>query len=147
MIKYSKIRYQYDDCRFSFSNRILLKSFILNLIRKEGFSCKSLDFIFTNDEALREMNVSFLKHTDYTDILTFPLSTNGEPIEGEIYISIDRIRENADKYGVSFQDELRRVIFHGVLHLCGYKDKTKKEKELMRSKEDHYLLLFKKKLR
>jgi rRNA maturation RNase YbeY len=85
-----------------------------------------------------EINQKYLEHDFYTDIITFDLSETGA-VRGEIYISIDRVRENARKLGVSFKSELHRVIFHGMLHLCGYNDKTKAEKEKIRAKEDQYL--------
>ena len=98
----------------------------------------SVNFIFCSDRVLLEINQKFLKHDFYTDILTFNLSET-ESIQAEIYISIDRVRENSLKLGVSIKSELLRVIFHGVLHLCGYNDETKGEKKEIREKEDHYL--------
>lgn len=99
----------------------------------------SLNYIFCTDKRLLEINRQYLKHDFYTDIITFPLSAPKMPVEAEIYISIDRVRENAKTLDVSFKTELHRVIFHGALHLCGYGDKTKGEKEKMRGKEDKYL--------
>jgi probable rRNA maturation factor len=91
------------------------------------------------------MNRDFLQHDYYTDIITFGLSEKGEPVEAEIYISLDRVKDNAATLKTTFKEETLRVIFHGALHLCGYKDKKKSEIALMRSKEDHYLRLFEKK--
>ena len=90
------------------------------------------------------MNEHFLNHPDYTDILTFPLSDKGEPISGEIYISIDRIRDNSLIFNNNFRTEFLRVLFHGALHLCNYDDHTAKEIKMMRAREDFYLDLFKK---
>ena len=101
-----------------------------------------LNYIFCSDKELLRINQEFLGHDFYTDIVTFELSETPGKIQGEIYISIDRVKENAKKLGVSFKSELHRVIFHGALHLCGYGDKTKSEKEEMRETEDYYLELY-----
>lgn len=127
---------------FRLNNRRSLKEFISGIFKKEGFKLESLDYIFCSDEYLLKMNQDFLKHDYYTDIITFDLSSSGETITGEVYISIDRVRENASTNGQSFKDELHRVMFHGALHLCGYKDKSKTNKALMTKMEDHYLSKF-----
>jgi len=99
-----------------------------------------LNYIFCSDETLLNINRQYLKHDYYTDIITFNLSENKEKkITGEIYISLDRVRDNAGKMKLPLNHELARVIFHGALHLCGYKDKTKKEKQEMTKREDFYL--------
>ncbi|WP_315819080.1 rRNA maturation RNase YbeY [Paraflavitalea speifideaquila] len=90
-----------------------------------------------------EINRQYLQHDYFTDIITFNLSSHPAPVIGEIYISIDRVRDNAQQFSTTFRDELHRVIFHGALHLCGYKDKTAKEEKLMRAKEDEYLTRYK----
>jgi rRNA maturation RNase YbeY len=95
-----------------------------------------------NDEELCDINRRFLKHDTYTDIITFDLSSAPDNIEGEIYISLDRVTENALIYGTSIKEEFLRVMFHGVLHLLGYKDKSKKEKLHMRKAEDDCLILY-----
>src|SRR4030095_1393570 len=100
-----------------------------------------ISYIFCDDDYLLKLNEKFLHHRTYTDILTFDYS-DGEKINAEIYISTDRIKENAQKFKVSFDEELRRVILHGVLHCIGYTDKTKKLQSKMREKENEYLLLF-----
>src|SRR6218665_441943 len=120
-------------------NRTALKSFIQTIFRKEKKKLSGLNYIFCSDKRLLEINQQFLQHDYYTDIITFGLSVPGAPIEGEIYISTDMVRDNAQNHDSSFTRELHRVIFHGVLHLCGYKDKTPSEEKLMRAKEDHYL--------
>ena len=102
----------------------------------------SLVYIFCDDEYLLNINRRFLKHDYYTDIITFDLSEEGSSIIGEIYISIDRVNENAAIHGSTTEQEINRVIFHGVLHLCGYKDKTAKQKLTIRKKEDKYLREF-----
>ncbi|MHA4846555.1 rRNA maturation RNase YbeY [Flavitalea antarctica] len=113
----------------------------LAVIEKKQF--ESLTYVFCSDEYLLEINRQYLKHDFYTDIITFDLSAGKDtPKVGEIYISLDRVRENAKVHGVTFQTELLRVVFHGALHLCGYKDKTAKESAQMRLLEDKYLALF-----
>ena len=124
------------------SNRVLLKKFIVLVFKKEGVSLAGLDIIFCDDAYLLELNRQFLQHDFYTDILSFPLSGINEPLQGEIYISIPRVRDNAKDSGSSFQTELHRVIFHGLLHFCGYKDKTKADLRKMRSMEDKYLMAY-----
>ncbi len=120
-------------------DRTPLKSFLQKIFRWEKRKLSGLNYIFCSDKELLKINQEYLGHNYYTDIVTFELSENPGHIQAEIYISIDRVRENAKILGVSFRSELHRVIFHGALHLCGYRDKTKREKEVMRTKEDHYL--------
>ena len=120
-------------------NRIKLKKFIRQLFEHEGCKLGSLVYIFCSDEYLIQLNNDFLSHNYFTDILTFDLSTNEKVIDGEIYISVDRVKENAKNFKNSFEQELHRVIFHGALHLCGFKDKSKTDTVEMRKKEDEYL--------
>jgi probable rRNA maturation factor len=127
--------------KISLKERTKLKSFIQMIFKKEGFKLKSLNYIFCSDEYLLQLNQQFLKHDYYTDIITFDFSTSKEK-EGEIYVSIDRVKDNAKRLNTGFNNELHRVIFHGALHLCGYKDKSKNELQLMRDKEDRYLKLY-----
>jgi len=108
------------------------------MFRKEKKGLSALNYIFCTDKRILDINRQFLKHNFYTDIITFDLSET-DRIYAEIYISIDRIKENAKKLGFSFKSELHRVIIHGALHLCGYNDKTKVEKLNMREKEEVYL--------
>jgi rRNA maturation RNase YbeY len=109
------------------------------LFAKEGFKVAHLNFVFCSDEYLLLLNKSHLNHNTYTDIITFPFSNEGEAVLSDIYISVERVKENAENFSQSFKRELHRVIFHGVLHLCGYKDKTLSEKKMMREKETYYL--------
>ena len=125
---------------FRIPTRTLLKKSIINLFRKENKSLESLSIIFCSDDYLLDINRKYLNHDYYTDIITFDLSAGDETI-GEIYISADRITENASKFEVPISTELTRVIFHGCLHLCGYEDKTAQQKKIMRAKENHYLAL------
>ena len=109
---------------------------------EEGVRFKSVSYIFCSDEYLLKLNQEYLKHDTLTDILTFSLSNSPLDVVAEIYISIERVQENAETLKTPFPDELRRVMIHGILHLCGYSDESKKEKSEMRGKEDHYLSLF-----
>ena len=116
-----------------------LKEFIRKLARKEGYKIASLNYIFCSDEYLLDINRRYLDHDFYTDIVTFQLSGDSMNLEAEIYISVDRVRDNAAKFDEAFNVELHRVIFHGALHLCGFKDKRKEEARVMREKENDYL--------
>ena len=137
----AKVNFFYEVSDFTLRDRILLKSFIETIFRRERRSLASLNYIFVTDAKLLQINRDFLKHDYYTDIITFDLST-GPAIAGEIYISIDRVKENALEQGQSFKGELHRVIFHGVLHLCGFKDKTQSDALIMRKMEDKYLKIY-----
>lgn len=110
-------------------------------ITSEGKILADLNYIFCTDEYLYSINLEYLNHKTYTDIITFDNSEEADSIQGDIFISIDRVKENAGKLNVSFEQELHRVIIHGVLHLVGYSDKTPRQKSLMRKKEDAYLSL------
>lgn len=132
----SKVQFHAIHGPFTLRERNALKAYLIRLLKRKGKQLESLQFIFCSDAYLLGINQQFLQHDDYTDIITFDLSPKKGPLVGEIYISIDRIRENAAIYGVSFGRELHRVIFHGVLHLCGYKDKTPKDKLEMNRQED-----------
>ncbi len=120
-------------------NKKLLKVFILELFAKERKKIKKITYIFCSDKQIININKIFLKHNYYTDIISFDLSQLPEETEAEIYISIDRVKDNASKEGVSFNEELHRVIFHGALHFCGYNDKKREEAKEMRKKENQYL--------
>jgi probable rRNA maturation factor len=128
--------------KVSLKDRTQLKRFLTSLFKKEKKPLAELNYIFCSDQYLLEINRQFLQHDFYTDIITFPLSDPGQPISGEIYISVDRVRENAAAFGSSIRKELHRVIFHGALHLCGYKDKSPRDEKLMRKMEDRYLALY-----
>jgi probable rRNA maturation factor len=142
MVKKPTVYFHFEVPRFFFPDRSRLKQFILLLFKKEGTSLDTLHYVFCSDEYLLEINRQFLNHNYYTDIITFPLSASGEPVMADIYISVDRVRENAQLFHTSFKRELHRVIFHGALHLCGYKDKTGPQSKLMREKEEVYLKAF-----
>ena len=123
--------------------RRLLKKFIIQLFFKEGKFLQSIDIIFCSDDYLLEINKQHLQHDFYTDIITFDLSESlANSIIGELYISVDRVKDNAALRNQEFSIELLRVIFHGLLHLCGFKDKTAKDIQTMRQKEEEYLNLY-----
>jgi probable rRNA maturation factor len=136
-----KIRFHKAPAK-DFPDKKRLKECLITTLQNQGLSLSSLQYTFTSDEELRKMNVEFLAHDYYTDILTFDLSEQPSEIEGDIYISRDRVRENALRESVNTEEEFCRVIAHGLLHLCGYKDKTKTEKEAMRIAEDNFISLF-----
>ena len=134
----SKICFFFEHNSFSLQHRTELKVFIETLFQKERKKLASINYIFCSDKRLLEINQQFLRHDYYTDIITFDFSET-DATQAEIYISIDRVKDNAKTEGVSFKSELHRVIFHGALHLCGYKDKKKGERKIMREKEGLYL--------
>ncbi len=137
-----KINFYFLDRSPDLKDRARLKRFIENLFILENKKLSKLSCIFCSDKHLLGINNDFLKHDFYTDVITFDLSSAKMETEGEIYISVDRVKDNAKNEGVSFTEELHRVIFHGILHLCGYKDKKKKEALIMRTIEDKYLKLY-----
>lgn len=137
----SKVNFFLASPGFSLRKRTVLKAFIEGLFRKEKKGLLYINYIFCSDKRLLDINRTYLKHDYLTDIISFDLS-NDEKTIGEIYISIDRVRENAQDNGVSFNNELHRVIFHGALHLCGYKDKKRADQLRMRKGEDKYLSLY-----
>lgn len=137
--KTKKIQFNYLEGSFYLPSRTTLKDFILSLFRKEGLKVGAVNYIFCSDQYLLKINKDFLDHNTYTDIITFQYTVPGMPVHADIYISIDRVRENARLYHIAFIKELYRVMFHGALHLCGYKDKSDKDIRLMRLKEDFYL--------
>ena len=126
----------------SLRERTRLKTFIAALFRREKARLGQLQYVFCSDGYLLDINRQYLKHDYYTDIITFDLSDPGHPINAEIYISVDRVRENAREFNSSVQQELHRVIFHGALHLCGYTDKGEAAAKEMRKMEDKYLSLY-----
>lgn len=136
-----RVNFFNQDISFKLPNPRKTSLWIKSAIKKEGFTLSQLNYIFCSDDSLREMNIQYLKHKTYTDIITFDNSEEDGKIEGDIFISIDRIRENSEKLKTEFTEELHRVLIHGVLHLVGYSDKTPPAKARMRKKEDTYLSL------
>ena len=136
------IQFFFLQHNISLSKRTSLKQFIQTIFKREKKQLQGLTYIFCSDEYLLEINKNHLQHDYYTDIITFDLSEVAGKIKGEIYISTDRVRENAATIGSSINEELHRVIFHGALHLCGYKDKNSAQSKEMRNMEDKYLGLY-----
>ena len=123
----------------NFPHKILVRKTILRIFKEENKDIKALNFIFCSDAYLLKINRMYLGHNQYTDIITFDLSSVRKEIIADVYVSSDRVKENAHKLAVSRADEYLRVIIHGALHLCGYKDKTTEDKRKMRKAEDYYL--------
>ena len=137
-----KIFFNNADCKFNLTEKKRLKIFISNIFLLENKALERIDYVFCSDDYLLDINKRFLQHDNFTDIITFPLSDNGQPIVAEIYISLDRVKENALEHKTSIFNETLRVLFHGALHLCGYADKTSSQKFLMRGKENFYINMF-----
>jgi probable rRNA maturation factor len=131
----SRVCFFFEYKKFTLKSREHLKTFIESVFRKHKKKVSSINYIFCSDKRLLEINRQFLGHDYYTDIITFDLSET-DLIDAEVYISVERVKENARKLGTSLKSELHRVIFHGVLHLCGFPDKTFKQKQKMRQMED-----------
>lgn len=138
------ITFHAEGVRSRLQNRRRLKAFLQHqlLAQKPLLKRISLTYIFMTDENLLDINRRFLNHDTYTDIITFPLVNTGEELESEIYISTDRVAENAAQFGQSYRHELHRVLFHGALHLCGLRDKTKQEQDAMRAAEDAWIAAY-----
>jgi rRNA maturation RNase YbeY len=123
---------------FIFKEEQILKDWIMNVVQENGFEVGEINYVFCDDEYLHKLNVEFLKHDTLTDIISFD-NTLGKLLNGDIFISIDRINDNAKDYKVTFEEELHRVMIHGVLHYMGFKDKTDDDKKDMRNKENQAL--------
>jgi probable rRNA maturation factor len=136
-----RISFHNADIIFSQKNKLATKIWLKNVANARGFSVSDIQYIFCSDEYLLDINRNFLQHDYFTDIITFDLSEKKGELYSEIYISIPRVKENAKDFGVTFQEELYRVMAHGVLHLCGLKDKTPQQEKKMREAEDQALLM------
>lgn len=130
-----------EEIVFSLRQPTQVKNWLKEIAKQEGYKIDDLNYIFCTDEFLLKMNEEYLQHDTYTDIITFDLSEDEGGINGEIYISLERVADNAKKFKTEKEDELHRVIVHGLLHLVGYKDKNHAEKAGMREKEDACLAL------
>ena len=141
-------RFYEQEVKSALKDKRKLSAFLDSLVTKyrKGTRKSDLTYIFCSDEHLLQMNRQFLQHDTFTDIITFDLSDGDDVLMGEIYISVDRVKENAEKFGTSYKDELHRVIFHGALHLCGFKDKKTADKTIMRAKEDESIAAYNKAL-
>ena len=128
----------YSENQFKLNDEEEISKWISSVITSEGCIEGEITYIFCDDEYLHKLNLQFLNHDTLTDIISFDNSL-GKEVHGEIYISTQRVEENAKEYNVTFEDELHRVIIHGILHYCGYKDKSKADQEIMRTKENDAL--------
>ena len=127
-----------EEIEFQIENNHSITVWINSVIDENKYLPGTINYIFSSDEYLLKLNQQYLEHDTYTDIITFDYST-GKVLSGDIFISIDRVKENALKFKKTFENELHRVMIHGILHLCGFKDKTDAESKEMRQREDHYL--------
>lgn len=139
-IEKSKISFFNEEISFALKNKNHLRFWIDAALQNEQSFKYLINYIFCNDNYLYNLNIKYLDHDTFTDIITFDYSDEA-CTSGDIYISVDRVKENSLKFNTSFNSELCRVMIHGILHLCGYKDKTRMEKKLMTEKEDYYLSL------
>ena len=148
--KSGTLRFHSESIDFNLKSKLRLKEWIAGAIAAEGAQTGEINFIFCDDDYLLELNRQYLSHDTYTDIITFDYSEEAKEqrpkanlqISGDIFISVERVRENAGKFNTTFERELHRVIIHGVLHLLGHKDKSAADKSEMRKKEDYYISLF-----
>lgn len=136
------ISFNKADANATLANRVALKSFIEKRVKKEGYTIDSLTYVFCSDKYLLKINKDFLSHDYFTDIISFDLSEVPGQLIGEVYISVDRVKDNAKTHGTSLKEELHRVIFHGALHFCGYKDKKPSDAKKMREMEDRWLYAY-----
>jgi rRNA maturation RNase YbeY len=132
----------FSETEFRIENKEKIARWINHIIKKEGFEQGEISYVFCDDDYLLRLNEKYLEHDTLTDILTFD-SSNSDRLNGDIFISVERVKENAKEYTTTFSNELHRVMIHGILHLCGYKDKSETESKTMKRKEDEALLLLK----
>jgi rRNA maturation RNase YbeY len=135
----ARISFAYQLAYRGPENKARLRDFLVRLAGREGYGIDELNYVICSDKYLLQINQAYLSHDYYTDIITFDLRETAGAIKGEIYISLDRVRDNAKTWRQPVYKELHRVIFHGLLHLCGYKDTLKADQSLMHQKEDFYL--------
>ena len=131
-----------EEINFEPKEKLIRKRWLKSIATKAGFNIKELNYVFCSDEYLYRMNLEYLNHETYTDIITFDNSEKEFDIAGDIFVSIDRVNENAKTHNQEVDTELNRVLVHGLLHLMGYKDKTKEESTLMRQKEEESINLY-----
>lgn len=134
------ITYNFIDVTFPIDEE-RYNGWISSIVKNENKSIEEINYIFCNDDYLHDLNIKFLNHDTYTDIITFDNSL-GDTLISDIFISLDRVKENATSYNVCYEDEVHRVMAHGVLHLCGYKDKVDQDIAIMRIKEDEAIDMF-----
>lgn len=136
-----KIYFFLEEVNFNLKDKRKIRDWIIKTVENEDYKVGVLNYIFTNDSILLQLNKEYLNHSTLTDIITFDMSENDGEIDGDIYISIDRAKENAREFKVPLTNEVNRLLIHGVLHLIGYKDKTEEDRQEMRAKEEFYLSL------
>jgi rRNA maturation RNase YbeY len=137
-----KIQFFSENITFRLPNKARIRSWLLSVIQSEKKKAWYINYIFCDDLYILELNKTYLDRDYFTDVISFSYSEEPGTVSGDIFISIDRVRENADKFGQSFDSEIRRIMVHGLLHLTGYRDRLKNEKKRITKKEDHYLSLF-----
>ena len=135
------VAFYFEDTDFKLRHKTRIKEWLRLVAESEVFTLGNISVIFCSDNYILDINQKYLHHDYFTDIITFDYSEGGR-ISGDLFISVDSVRENSVEYGTEFEDELHRVIVHGILHLIGYDDHTEDEIKTMRSKEDYYLSLF-----
>ncbi|EJF53147.1 metalloprotein, YbeY/UPF0054 family [Saprospira grandis DSM 2844] len=135
------IEFYTEDIDYKLPQAEQMESWLQAIAKREGLDIEALSFIFCSDAYLLPMNQEYLQHDTLTDVITFQYQEEGQPVSGDIFISVERCRENAEKFEVLAQNEIHRVMAHGLLHLLGYKDKSKEEAQLMRQKENESLEL------
>lgn len=135
------VRFNAHDVHFRLPKTTEARRWIIEAIKAEGFRIDNLQYVWCSDSYLHDVNKQYLDHDTFTDVITFDYSDDSLNIQGDVFISIDRVRENARLVGNTATDELHRVMIHGALHLCGYRDKTSSERSEMTEKEDYYLSL------
>lgn len=131
------ISFNYET-KFQLENETDISKWISSVISSEKFKEGDINYVFCDDDYLLKLNIKFLNHNTLTDIISFDDSI-GKILQGDIFISVERVKENAENFNVSFQEELNRVMVHGILHYCGYKDKTKTDSKIIRRKENFYI--------
>lgn len=136
------INFFIEDTEFKLKGKNNFKSWLKKVADNEGFKVKDLNYIFCSDEYLHKINVDYLDHDTLTDIITFDNSEDESTIDGDIFVSIERVKENSETLNTVFDEELKRVIVHGLLHLCGYDDNSVEDKAEMRHLESEYILIF-----
>jgi probable rRNA maturation factor len=141
MAKSSKIYFFLEEASYNLRNKRKIREWIIKSAENEEYTIGVVNYILTSDNILLQLNKEYLRHFTLTDIITFDLSEKKSELTGDIFISIDRARENAKKFKVSLPGELNRLFIHGILHLMGYKDKSQEERRLMSEKEEFYLSL------
>lgn len=133
------IRFFTEDVAYTLPQKQLTRQWLSQEAKREGYAVGDLNYIFCSDEYLLQVNRDYLQHDYYTDIITFDQSQAGGKIEGDVFVSVERVADNAGQLGVPAGQEMRRVLAHGLLHLCGYHDKTDDDVKQMRAKEDEWM--------